>query len=63
MTRLPCRSWIDDTDRKSQQMLDQLEGLLTGYKTKLIKESIRMGQNDLGDFYYERGDLQASERL
>jgi COP9 signalosome complex subunit 1 len=44
-------------------MLDQLEGLLTGYKTKLIKESIRMGQNDLGDFYYERGDLQASERL
>jgi len=27
-------------------------------QTNLIKESIRMGYNDLGDFHYGRGDLQ-----
>lgn len=27
-------------------------------QTNLIKESIRMGYNDLGDFQYARGDLQ-----
>jgi len=27
-------------------------------QTNLIKESIRMGYNDLGDFHYARGDLQ-----
>lgn len=29
------------------------------YKSNLIKESIRMGHNELGDFFYSRGDLQA----
>ena len=24
----------------------------------MIKESIRMGHNDLGDFYYQRGEFQ-----
>lgn len=28
------------------------------YKSNLIKESIRMGHNELGDFFYARGDLQ-----
>jgi hypothetical protein len=28
------------------------------YKSNLIKESIRMGHVQLGDFYYARGDLQ-----
>ena len=31
---------------------------LNGYKTNLIKESIRVGHNDLGELLYERGDLQ-----
>ena len=32
---------------------------LNVYKSNLIKESIRMGHNELGDFFYSRGDLQA----
>lgn len=31
---------------------------LTVYKSNLIKESIRMGHTQLGDFFYARGDLQ-----
>lgn len=27
-------------------------------KSNLIKESIRMGHNDLGDLFYAQGDLQ-----
>jgi len=33
---------------------------LNGFKTNLIKDSIRMGHNDLGDYYYNRGDLNSS---
>ena len=38
---------------------ERLEGDLTAYKANLVKESIRMGHNDLGDFFYAAGDLQA----
>ena len=31
-------------------------------QANLIKESIRMGYNDLGDFFHSRGDLQAAFR-
>jgi len=37
--------------------LEKLEQDLNGYKANLVKESIRVGQNDLGDFFYHRGDL------
>jgi len=52
------RDWVDSTERRAASKLDRLETELNGYKTNLIKESIRMGHNDLGDFYYARGDLQ-----
>ena len=39
---------------------DRLTTELSNYKTNLIKESIRMGYNDLGDFYYDRNDLSAA---
>ena len=38
--------------------LDRLESELNSAKSNLIKESIRQGHNDLGDFYMERGDFQ-----
>ncbi len=50
-------------DRSSQARLERLEAELHGYKTNLIKESIRMGHNDLGDFYFGRGDLQVRAGL
>jgi COP9 signalosome complex subunit 1 len=40
------------------QRRERLEAELHGAKANLIKESIRLGHNDLGDFYYARGALQ-----
>jgi COP9 signalosome complex subunit 1 len=40
------------------QKQERLESELHSHKTNLIKESIRLGHNDLGDFSYNRGDLQ-----
>jgi len=53
-------SWIESQEKKAQQKSERLEMELNGYKTNLIKESIRMGHNDLGDFHYERGDLNSA---
>ena len=53
-----CRAQIDQKERKAAQRHDRLEAELNNYKTNLIKESIRMGHNDMGDFYYGKGDLQ-----
>uniref|UniRef100_A0A7I4EGU5 26S proteasome regulatory subunit Rpn7 N-terminal domain-containing protein n=1 Tax=Physcomitrium patens TaxID=3218 RepID=A0A7I4EGU5_PHYPA len=52
------QEWIDTVERRAAQRQEKLEVELNGYKTNLIKESIRMGYNDLGDFHYSRGDLQ-----
>ena len=52
------RAQIDQKERKAAQRHDRLEAELNNYKPNLIKESIRMGHNDMGDFYYGRGDLQ-----
>jgi len=56
------QSWVDAVDKKSQQNQDKLDSDLSSYKTNLIKESIRMGHNDLGDFHYDRGDLNSALR-
>ncbi|CAM9536751.1 unnamed protein product [Pylaiella littoralis] len=50
--------WADQVDRRYQQSVDKLEAELNSYKTNLIKESIRMGYNELGDLSYRRGDLK-----
>ena len=52
--------WVEQVDRKAQQRLDKLESDLNGHKTSLVKESIRMGHTDLGDFHYERGDFNTA---
>ncbi|GAB4814501.1 hypothetical protein N2152v2_001547 [Parachlorella kessleri] len=53
----PDMDWVDAVDRRALQRQERLETELNGYKTNLVKESIRMGHNDLGDFFYHRGDL------
>ena len=56
---LACpRSWIESVDTRAQATQYKLESELSGYKTNLIKESIRMGHHELADFFYARGDLQ-----
>ena len=52
---------MDTVDRRALQRQERLETELNGYKTNLIKESIRMGHNDLGDFFYHRGDLSVGD--
>ncbi|XP_057454527.1 COP9 signalosome complex subunit 1 [Lotus japonicus] len=50
-------AWCDAFDRRAEQKREKLENELNAYRTNLIKESIRMGYNDLGDFYYAHGQL------
>ncbi|CEG44807.1 cop9 signalosome complex subunit 1-like [Plasmopara halstedii] len=53
-------SFIDSVKHNAAQQHERLEQELNSYKSTMIKESIRMGHNDLGDFYYELGDLPAA---
>ena len=54
------QAWVEETDRRAAKRQEILDAELNGYKTNMIKESIRMGHNDLGDFHRERGDLQTA---
>ena len=49
---------VDQKEQNSHQKREILQTELAGYKTNSIKESIRMGYCDLGDFYRARGDYQ-----
>ncbi|TVY43616.1 COP9 signalosome complex subunit [Lachnellula occidentalis] len=56
------QGWIEATDKKNQAETNRLQTELNGYKHNLIKESIRMGNEDLGKQYQAMGDLpKASE--
>lgn len=52
------RNFVEAVDKRAQQVQERLESELHTYKTNLIKESIRVGHNELGDFHYSRGDSQ-----
>jgi hypothetical protein len=52
------RQLLESVDHAAAQKQERLESELHSHKTNLIKESIRLGHNDLGDFFYNRGDLQ-----
>lgn len=49
---------MDQVEKQAAQRQERLDTDLHGFKTNLIKESIRMGHTDLGDFFYNKGDLQ-----
>ena len=53
-----CSKWVESVDRRCNARQERLEQELSGSKTNLMKENIRMGHNDLGSLLYERGDLQ-----
>uniref|UniRef100_M1CNM9 Cop11 protein n=1 Tax=Solanum tuberosum TaxID=4113 RepID=M1CNM9_SOLTU len=53
----PDPAWADSVDRRADLRKEKLESELNAYRTNLIKESIRMGYNDFGDFYYAHGQL------
>lgn len=52
--------WLAAAEARAAARTQKLEAELNGYRADMIKESIRMGHNDLGEHHYERGDLQAA---
>ncbi|KAK1508993.1 26S proteasome subunit RPN7 [Colletotrichum abscissum] len=54
------QSWVELTDRANNAKTHALEGELKGYKMNLIKESIRMGNEDLGRHFESIGDLNSA---
>ncbi|KAL8944354.1 MAG: hypothetical protein Q9211_000621 [Gyalolechia sp. 1 TL-2023] len=53
----PDLSWKEKVIKQVKAESDRLETELKGYKNNLIKESIRMGHDDLGQHYHRTGDL------
>ncbi|KAM0902280.1 hypothetical protein ACQ4PT_019338 [Festuca glaucescens] len=51
------QAWSDAVERRSLARKEELDTELNDYKTNLIKDSIRMGYNNIGDFHYARGPL------
>ena len=49
--------WAEDVERRARQTQETLESNLNHNKSKLNKESIRTNYNELGEFFYRRGDL------
>ncbi|KAI9807025.1 MAG: hypothetical protein M1825_005742 [Sarcosagium campestre] len=58
----PDQAWLEDTVKAASAETERLEFELKGYKNNLIKESIRMGNEELGDQYRRTGALQSSAR-
>lgn len=56
------RKWAQEAKKKQESGLDKLDVELKNYQNNLIKESIRMGHRDLGDFQRKAGDLPAAIR-
>ncbi|KAI9706185.1 MAG: hypothetical protein M1820_004946 [Bogoriella megaspora] len=50
-------AWAEKRAKELKAEGDRLEAELKGYKNNLIKESIRMGNEDLGNYYYQVGDF------
>ncbi|KAG8827964.1 hypothetical protein FRC17_007649 [Serendipita sp. 399] len=50
------QDWVENTAAKAQAEKDKLEVELKMYTGNMIKESIRMGHNELGHFYRSHGD-------
>ncbi|KAI9825430.1 MAG: hypothetical protein M1832_001160 [Thelocarpon impressellum] len=53
----PDTTWMDRITKQVKVETERLEFELKGYKNNLIKESIRMGNEDLGSHYHAIGDL------
>ncbi|KAF6835842.1 26S proteasome subunit RPN7 [Colletotrichum musicola] len=51
------KEWVENTERANKAKTHDLESELKGYKMNLIKESIRMGNEDLGRHFESIGDL------
>lgn len=55
-------SWIKDATKRATALADKLEQEVKAYKNNLIKESIRMGQQDIASHSIKTGDLSNALR-
>ena len=53
-------AWVEGVDKRAAATKERLESDLQSSRTSMAKESIRVGYNDLGEFFYRRGDLDAA---
>lgn len=49
-------AWMEAAAKKSALLLDKLDGELKSHKSNSIKESIRRGYDELGEYYLQTGD-------
>ncbi|KAF2076541.1 hypothetical protein CYY_002155 [Polysphondylium violaceum] len=49
-------AWVDNMAKKNLAQLDKLDSDLNTAKANMVKDSIRLAQNELGEFYYKSGD-------
>lgn len=59
---VPDTEWVERKTKENQREIDRLEHELRGYKNNLIKESIRMGQEDLAMHYLSMSDFENSQK-
>ncbi|KAJ7594235.1 26S proteasome subunit RPN7-domain-containing protein [Mycena floridula] len=52
--------WVEEIMSKNMQERTKLEAELKTYTNNMIKESIRMGHRDLGDFFRATGDYSSA---
>ncbi|KAI4093931.1 MAG: hypothetical protein LQ344_002529 [Seirophora lacunosa] len=57
---IPDTVWRENVKKLVKTESDRLETELKGYKNNLIKESIRMGYDDLGQHHHRTGNLTES---
>ncbi|CAG8960484.1 hypothetical protein HYFRA_00008203 [Hymenoscyphus fraxineus] len=55
------KAWVEKQDKMNAEETRRAEAELKGYKNNLIKESIRMGNEDLGKHYQAMGELQRAQ--
>ncbi|ORX60362.1 PCI-domain-containing protein [Hesseltinella vesiculosa] len=56
------RQWMETTSDNNKTRLAQLERELKTYRSNMVKESIRVAQTKLGDYYYDVGNLTEASR-
>eukprot|EP01132_Coremiostelium_polycephalum_P005328 gene5328-6644_t len=49
--------WMESVAKKNSIQLDKLEQDLNTAKSNMVKDSIRLAHNDLGEFYFKIGDV------
>lgn len=56
----PDNAWVEKTSAENAQNVHRLDLELKGYENNLVKESVRLTQDELGTLYAAMGNLEAA---